>query len=158
MDTRRIVLIGHSMGGFLGANAAAHDPGVSAIVMIAAWDLGGVASNANFSHELDTFQGASPRLTGTTPEGLMAETKQHMTEWNYVDYGNLLTPRPVLILECADTNRGDNRAMAEALRRAGDPHVLEKYIEADHVFSGHRIALQVAILEWLNSLPAPTNK
>jgi len=158
IDTHRIVLIGHSMGGFLAANAAAHDPGVSAIVMIAAWDLGGVASNANFSHELDTFQGASPRLAGTTPEGLMAEAKQHATQWNYIDYGDLLTPRPVLILECADTNRGDNRAMAEALRRAGDTHVVEKYIEADHVFSGHRIALQAAILEWLNALPAPTNK
>ena len=32
-DPHRIVLIGHSMGGFMAANAAAHDPDITALCM-----------------------------------------------------------------------------------------------------------------------------
>jgi pimeloyl-ACP methyl ester carboxylesterase len=153
VDRNRVVLIGHSMGGFLAANVASHDPEVFAIAMIAAWNLGAVVSRAGY-----TFVSASPRLAGTTPESLISEAKEHAAQWNYVDYATLLKSRPILLVECDDRNTDDNKAMAEGLRKAGSTQVSEKYIDADHVFSGHRIALQVAILEWLNSLPAPTTK
>jgi dipeptidyl aminopeptidase/acylaminoacyl peptidase len=158
IDPRRIVLIGHSMGGFLAANVAAHDPDVYAVAMLAAWDLGAVVSRTSLSTRTDTFVNASPRLTGTTPEGLITEAKAHAAQWDYVDYASLLKSRPVLIVECKDRNTSENQAMAEALRKAGDSQVVERFIETDHTFSDHRIALQIAILEWLQSLPAPAAK
>jgi uncharacterized protein len=158
VDPNRLVLIGHSMGGFLAANVAAHDPEVFATAMLAAWNIGAIVSPARFPGRMDSFVNASPRLAGTTPESLIGEAKEHAAQWNYVDYAPLLKSRPVLVLECADRNTDDNKAMSEALRKAGNTRISEKYIDADHIFSGHRIALQVAILEWLNSLPAPTNK
>ena len=154
----RIVLIGHSMGGFLAANVAAHDPEVFATAMIAAWNIGAIVSPARLPSRMDTFVNASPRLAGTTPESLVAEAKEHAAQWNYVDYAVLLKSRPVLVLECADRNAEDNKAMTEGLRKAGSTQVTEKYVDTDHIFSGHRIALQVAVLEWLNSLPAPMGK
>jgi len=154
----RIVLIGHSMGGFIAAYTAAHDPGVCAIVMVAAWNLGAFVSRPSFSERTDTFLNASPRLAGTTPEGLIAEAKAHASEWNYIDYVNQLKTRPVLLLEANDQNTEDNRALAENLDKAGNTQVTEKYLETDHTFSDHRIALQIAILEWLQHLPAPTPK
>jgi pimeloyl-ACP methyl ester carboxylesterase len=158
IDPNRIVLIGHSMGGFMAANAAAHDPGVFAVAMIAAWNIGAVVSGPSFPSRMDSFTNASPRLAGTTPEALIAEAKAHAAQWNYVEYASLLKTRPVLVLECKDRNTLDNQAMAEALRKAGSTQVTEKYTETDHTFSDHRIALQVAVLEWLNSLPAPMGK
>ncbi|MGB7847465.1 MAG: alpha/beta fold hydrolase [Candidatus Acidiferrum sp.] len=157
VDPKRIVLIGHSMGGFLAANVAAHDPDVYGLAMLAAWNLGAAVSHS-LSTRTDTFVDASPRLTGTTPEGLIAEAKTHAAQWDYVEYASLLKSRPVLIVECKDRNTSANQAMAEALRKAGDSRVIEKFIETDHAFSDHRIALQIAVLEWLQSLPAPAAK
>jgi hypothetical protein len=48
--------------------------------------------------------------------------------------------------------------MAEALRKAGNPQVTEEYTDTDHSYSDHRLALQIAILDWLQSLPAPSAK
>jgi uncharacterized protein len=158
IDSKRIVLIGHSMGGFIAAYTTAHDPGINALVMMAAWNIGASVSRPSFSEHTETFANASPRLAGTTPESLIAEAKAHAVEWNYIDYVNQLKTRPVLILETNDRNAEDNRAMAENLDKAGNSQVTEKYIDTDHVFSDHRIALQVAVLEWLQHLPGPTAK
>jgi pimeloyl-ACP methyl ester carboxylesterase len=155
INAKRIVLIGHSMGGFIAAYTAAHDSGVSAIVMMAAWNLGAVVSRPSFGEHTDTFVNASPRLAGTTPDGLIAEAKAHAAEWNYIDYVNQLKTRPVLILEANDRNTEDNRALAENLDKAGNSQVTEKYLDTDHSFSDHRIALQIAILDWLQHSPTP---
>jgi uncharacterized protein len=158
IDPKRIVLIGHSMGGFMAAYVAAHDPQVAALIMICAWNIGPTVLRAADNGRSDNFKNSSPRLAGTTPAGLMSEAKANAPKWNYADYASLLNNRPVLILESNDRNRDDNHAMAEALRKAGNPHVTEKYTDTDHSYSDHRIALQVAILDWLQSPPAPSAK
>jgi hypothetical protein len=88
----------------------------------------------------------------------MSEAKNNALKWNYVDYAPLLNNRPVLIMESNDRNRDDNQAMTDALRKAGNLRVTEKFTETDHSFSDHRIALQIAILDWLQSLAAPSAK
>jgi len=158
IDPKRIVLIGHSMGGFMAAFVTAHEPQVAALVMISAWDIGPTVLRAAQNGRADSYKNSSPRLAGTTPEGLMGEAKDNALKWNYVDYATLLKNRPILIMESHDRNTADNQAMAEALRRAGNLQVTEKYTETDHSFSDHRIALQVAILDWLQTLPAPPAK
>ena len=158
IDPKRIVVIGHSMGGFIAAYTAAHDPEVSAVVMIAAWNFGARVTRPVQPEGMDTFWSASPRMAGTTPEGLYAEAKAHGAEWDYVSYAERLKTRPVLVLEAEDGNTADNHAMIESLHKAGSTLATERYLEADHVFSDHRIALQTTILEWLATLPAPVNK
>ena len=158
IDPKRIVLVGHSMGGFMAAYTAAHDPGVYALCMLAAWNIGPTILRSADNGRADNYKNSSPRLAGTTPEGLMAEAKSNALKWNYVDYADALKSRPVLVIESKDRNREDNHAMLEALRTAGNTLVVEKYMETDHSFSDHRIALQAAILEWLQSLPAQVGK
>src|SRR5262249_32366015 len=102
-----------------------------------------------------SFHDASPRLAGTTPDGFLAEATQNMTKWNYQDYVSALKTRPVLVLESNDTLVTENKAFAEALRKAGDTQVTETHFDTDHVYSGKRIALQTTILNWLAQL-APT--
>jgi uncharacterized protein len=60
-----------------------------------------------------------------------------------------------LILEAHDRNLSYNKDMKAALQEAGNPRVTETYVETDHSFSDHRIALQVAILEWLQTALVP---
>jgi uncharacterized protein len=151
-DATRIAVVGHSMGGFLGLYATAHDPALLGMAAISAWDLGLVATRPETDARMRSFHNASPRLAGTTPEGMLAEAKQNAAKWNYVDWAPDLKSRPVLVLESRDGNDPDNRALAEALRKAGDPHVTEVAMETDHGYNDHRIALQIAVLNWLQSL------
>jgi uncharacterized protein len=154
-DPRRIVLIGHSMGGFMAANAGAHDPDIAALCMISAWNIGAEMRKHMNEHRENLFAGASSRLAGTTPQGLLDEAKANMAHWDYVSWAPLLKSRPVLVIESHDGTVADNKVFAEAMRKTGAAQLTETYFETDHSYADHRIALQTAILNWLQSLPPP---
>jgi uncharacterized protein len=151
-DVSKIVVVGHSMGGFLGSYATAHDPAILGVAMISAWNLGPAAARPESEQRTKSFHSASPRLAGTTAEGMLAEAKQNAEKWNYIDWAPALKTRSVLVIESSDGNVPDNKAMAETLRKAGDAHVTEIAMETDHTYDDHRIALQVVVLNWLQSL------
>jgi len=151
IDPRKIVLVGHSMGGFMVAYVTAHDPAIAGLAMISAWNIGEAMSGPKETHRVDTFPAASVRLAGTTAAGLQQEAEDNALRWNYVDYAPAIKDRPVLILESDDRNKMQNHAMAEALGKAGNARVTEIHLETDHTYSDHRIALQVAILNWLQA-------
>jgi pimeloyl-ACP methyl ester carboxylesterase len=154
MDPKKIVMIGHSMGGFMAASAAARDPEVAGLVMISAWNIGATMSGPRETHRVDSFPAASSRLAGTTPAGLQAEAEANATKWNYLDYAEALKTRPVFIVESHDRNLSYNKAMKEALQKAGNTRVTG----TDHPYSDHRIALQVTVLQWLETVLAPASK
>jgi pimeloyl-ACP methyl ester carboxylesterase len=154
-DPHRIVLIGHSMGGFMAANAAAHDPDITALCMISAWNIGAEMREPMNQRRKELFDGASSRLAGTTPQGLLDEAKANMAHWDYVDWAPLLKSRPVLVIESHDGTVADNKVFAETLRKTGSTQLTETYFETDHAYADHRIALQTAILNWLQSLAPP---
>ena len=158
MDPKKIVLIGHSMGGFMAACATSRDPEISGLVMISAWNIGATMSGPKETHRVDMIPAASSRLAGTTPAGLQAEAEANAAKWNYLDYAEALKTRPVFIVESHDRNLSDNKAMKEALQKAGNSRVTETYLETDHSYSDHRIALQVAVLQWLDTVFAPVSK
>ena len=158
IDAKKIVLVGHSMGGFMVAYSAAHNPDVAGLVMISAWNIGETMTGPKETHRVDTFPSASIRLAGTTPAGLQQEAEENAARWNYVDYAVAIGKRPVLILESDDRNRLHNHAMVEALAKAGNTRVVEIHMETDHSYSDHRIALQAALLNWLLATFKPASK
>ena len=86
------------------------------------------------------------------PEKLLEGAKQNSASWNYLDYAPALKDRPVLIVETDDRNLSDNQALAAALRKLGNSRVTETHMATDHIFSDHRIALQVVVVEWLQGV------
>jgi uncharacterized protein len=152
IDPKKIVIIGHSMGGFMAAYAGSHDPGVAAVGLISAWNIGATATRTAKMSTDPEFREEASRLAGTTPEALDAEAHKNASQWNFVDYAPMLKDRPVLVLESDDGLTADDKAMADALRKAGDSRVTETYIATDHAYSGQRIALQAAVVNWLETL------
>lgn len=158
IDLKRIVLIGHSMGGFMVAYAGAHDPGVAGVGMISAWNIGATFMRPMDKEAIAGFRENASRLAGTTADELLAEGKRNAAQWNFSDYAPALKDRPVLILESNDGLGPDDQAMADALRKAGDTQVSGAHIATDHGYSDHRIALQALVLTWLQNLPTEAHQ
>ena len=154
IDPDRIVLVGHSMGGFVAAYATAHEPKVLSVALIAATNLGpgSARQRVNDPQFWERWNENASRLAGTTAEALVKELDSDSTKWDYMNCVPLLKDRPVLVLEADDRNTSDNRELADRLRKAGDARVTEVQMDTDHTFSDHRIAMQAAIVNWLESI------
>jgi uncharacterized protein len=163
LDPSRIVLIGHSMGGFMAVQGAAADSTIAAMGLISAADLSAriphplpkesepaaiQALSAGYSHE-----GMAP-LSGCTPEGLARETLANAARWTFLAKVDALKTRPALIVTSDDGLAASNDAFAAALRNAGNNRVTTVHLGTDHSYSDQRIGLSAAVLQWLAVLPA----
>jgi uncharacterized protein len=154
IDPTHIVLIGHSMGGFVAAYATAHEPKVFGTALVSAGNLGPASARqrANDPGFWDRWNDNASRLVGTTAQQLVKEVDSDPAKWDYLNYVPLLKDRPIFVLEADDRNTSDNQALAEALRKAGNMRVTEQHMHTDHPFSDHRIAMQAAIVNWLEAI------
>jgi len=160
-DPSNIVLIGHSMGGMIAANISAHDPTVRATALISAANMSSArlsVSDPNqpvnvdiLAAQLDSI-GLSP-LAGCTPKGLARELLANTTRWDFRTFAPLLNPRPLLIITSNDGLAPASDQLATNLRALHDPHLTTLHLATDHSYSGQRIALETAVVQWLNTLP-----
>ena len=162
LDPSRIVLIGHSMGGFMAIEAAAADPAIKAIGDISAADMGtrylmlqrknaGPGALRKVSAGLAS-QGMAP-LSGCTPDGLAREVAAHAAQWAFPAQVPALKDRTVLVVTADDGLAGMNDAFAATLRKAGDIHVTTQHFATDHSYSDKRIELSQTVRAWLAGLP-----
>lgn len=158
LDPARLVLVGHSMGGFMAVEAAAVDPAVKGVATISAADLGGVFEHMRAQ---DSRQGAIRKmatalaaegmapLAGCTPDGLAEELAEHGVAWAFAARVPAFKDRPALIITSDDGLAGPNEAFATSLRRAGNGQVTSLHLPADHAYSDKRLELSRALLQWL---------
>jgi len=164
LDPSRIVLIGHSMGGFMAVEGGTADPAVVAVGLISAADLGGripqplpkEGEQAAIQRLTEGYrrEGMAP-LAGCTPEGLARETLANAAQWSFLAKVDSLKSRPVLIVSSDDGLAPGNAAFASALRNAGNDRVTTLHLPTDHSYSDQRGALSTAVLQWLATLPSP---
>jgi pimeloyl-ACP methyl ester carboxylesterase len=155
VDQRRIFVVGHSMGGFLAASVAAHDPAVAGLVMISAWDIGAVGTNfrdpqVRAAAKQDEFDDDVIPLAGTSSDALMDEAAANAAGWDFVDWAPALATRPVLLITANDGSYANSRRLATRLRK-----VQELRMDTDHPYSDHRIALESAVVGWLEQVISP---
>lgn len=153
-DPRKIVVIGHSMGGFLAGYRASHDPDIMAVVMIAAVNLGRINADPNEREErLKRWETQLHPVQGSNAPELFAEAQRHAKDWDYLQWAEALRTRPVLLVEADDQNHVEMEALAGSLRQKGTVALESVAVATDHSFSDHRIALQAIVVEWLERLP-----
>ncbi len=148
IDTSKLVVVGHSMGGFLAAAAMAQHSEFSAGVIIT--EGSPLHDGAGyFGREADPADYAP--LAGTSPAALESDAKANAAAWSFGALAAKISPRPVLVLSANDGLRASNEALQTALTRAGSP-VTYVHMDTDHGFSDHRIVLESTILEWLDKM------
>lgn len=162
VDPSRIIVIGHSMGGYMAASAAAHHPAIRALVMISAWNISRPYFGMEPTEEAragEIFRrGTEPAdylpLSGTSEARLITEVFAHRNTWDFVRMTPALGKRPVLMITADDDTGPDSAALLKALQSAGNRASRHLEMKTDHAFSDHRIALETTILDWLNRLPS----
>ena len=160
-DPKQIILIGHSMGGFMARYAGAQDPDIKAVGLISAADMAvdkieSLPANHR-SYAVDPIakrfaeEGLAP-LAGCTAKSLAQEAVTNADTWNVPNLAPKLAGRPVLVITSDDGLAPSNDSFVAALHKAGAAHVATEHMATDHSYSDHRIALQTSILNWLAGL------
>ena len=159
IDTHRIILAGHSMGGFAGAAHARTDQHLLGVILIDAWNVGAdgqefakVTGAARAELIAKNFDDLGNSLHGATAESIAKETMTHRTDWNFQHWAKDLTHSPLLVIGASKALGGENHQLAEAVTRAGG-NVTAVMLPSDHGFQDHRIALAAEVVEWLQKLP-----
>jgi uncharacterized protein len=159
VDTKRIVLGGHSMGGLATAAHVRSDNHLLGAVLLDAWNAGATGEElAKLSpSELEKtaperFDDLGNSLQGATPVSSAKEVVAHRVDWNYLSWAKSLTGTPLLIIGASQAGGAENRKLAEAVTAAGGK-VTSVTLTSDHSFQDHRIALAGLVVDWLGKLP-----
>lgn len=161
LDPDRVVLVGHSMGGFMAVNAGAADPSIIAVGLISAADMQGRVPEQLSKADEPAFikryagvlanEGMAP-LAGCTPEGLGRELIDNAARWRFAANVDGLKTRPTLVITSDDGLQGAGDAFASALTKAGNSRVATTHFATDHSYSDKRQELSAAVRKWLASV------
>ena len=158
-DTSHVVLVGHSMGGFLALETGAADPKVSCVASIAGANMGrfGVAA-ADPARRADLEQalgGWSGPIRGSSGKKLVKELVANASAWDTTQTAAKLAKRPVLLVAgVRDTTVAPSThhdPVVAAFAAAGSTQVHAVVLDADHAFSDQRVALTRAVVDWLGT-------
>jgi pimeloyl-ACP methyl ester carboxylesterase len=146
-DPQRLVLAGHSVGGHVAGIVTARDPQVAGLALISAANRRLAMARPGWDAETRArFQGELGPLRGASAAALVAELSAHAREWDLVTLAPRWRGRAVLIVSSDDRFRDEDDAIAAA----SDPALMTAvHLNTDHGYSGQRVALTRALLEWL---------
>jgi pimeloyl-ACP methyl ester carboxylesterase len=150
IDTRRIAIAGHSMGGWVVAHTAAHDRGLIGAILISAADMGRLEGDpqkvvAEMADDMES-------LNGVTAQSMADELQANGKAFRLENAATGLGPIPLLVLSSDDGLAPKTDALVRAVQANGGNKVTAIHVATDHGWSDHRIALQSTILTWLAGL------
>lgn len=156
IDPTRIVLVGHSLGGWLAAKTGSMDTGLLGVGLISAADLGAIGRLGQKDRPALLKMAGENRqsLTGTSPDKAIDELMAHAGDWGYEPMVPGLLRHSLLVLSSDDGMAPDTDHLVAALKAKGSGVVTAQHVATDHGWSDHRIQLQALILRWLEKLNA----
>ncbi len=155
VDTDRISLVGHSMGGFAAVMAGAADPSITCVTGIAAANLGNRAGAteaelAGFAAYVD----AQGMLKHNGSKAVIAEIAERGAEFDTSLLGPKYTGRPVLLVAGKQDTAVDpvqNHLPQVAAYEAAGVKLTHVLMEGDHSFSWTRFALMRTVTRWMGA-------
>ena len=157
IDSRRIVLVGHSFGGAVALAAAAQDPEIRSVVSIAAYNPVWTARRAKdpeiakgIAAWLDQEKFMIRKIPG---EALVQQALAKGESLDMLQGVPALCTKSLLLIgarrdEMAPLDK-HHEPLVRALREQKASNLSEIMLDTDHNFSDRRIALAEALLSWL---------
>lgn len=151
IDTKKMVLAGHSMGGWVTALTAAHDHGLAGAILISAADMGGAGEMPQDKLAAVMAENMES-LAGVTPASMADELIRNGKKWEFSNAVDGLKNLPLLVLSADDGLAPQTDALVAAIEAKGGHEVKAMHQATDHSWSDHRIYLETAVIEWLQKL------
>jgi acetyl esterase/lipase len=152
VDTSRLVIAGHSMGGWVTALTAAHDRGIVGAILISMADMSrsGASPRAELAKRMSEDMES---LVGVTSESMADELIAGAPKWRVADATSGLARLPLLVITSNDGLAPQADALVKAVRAKGNASVTTVHYATDHSYSDRRISLEGSIVKWLERLP-----
>lgn len=152
IDTGRMVLAGHSMGGWVTAMTAGDDPALAGAVLISAANFGALGRQPRAALEREAADNAEA-LADTSPARMADELMANSAAFDFLAKAPGLARVPLLVLSSDDGLQPMTDALVTAVRAKGGT-VTTGHQATDHSWSDARLALAVRVHDWLETLPA----
>jgi pimeloyl-ACP methyl ester carboxylesterase len=151
IDTKRLAIAGHSMGGWVAAHTASHDRALIGAILISPADMGRIGEQprkAVVAEMADDMES----LAGVTAESMADEDIKNATAFKMTNAAPGLVNVPLLALTSDDGLAPDTQALVKAIREHGGKNITERHVATDHSWSDHRIMLETIVVTWLETL------
>lgn len=147
IDTTRLALFGHSMGGWVALKALAQLPEIKKAVILSPWDIYGTAASTDGSRAtIEKYADGLFMLRKASGNALMVPVLADAQAFQLTAMGPALSARQLVFL---DENRR-NEAWIKPIGAANKAGFRYEVWDTDHPFSNKRIALTKTVLEFLN--------
>lgn len=151
IDPKRIVIAGHSMGGWVVAHTAAHDHALSGAILISMADMG-LTGGRPRARAVAAMADDMETLADVTAESMVDELAGHAKEFVVTGTAAGLAQIPLLAITANDTLAPQTDALVAAVKAKGGTRVTAAHLDTDHSYSGQRIALESIVITWLSGL------
>lgn len=151
IDTKQIVVIGHSMGGWVSVMVAGLDKDLMGIVLVSAVNLGLMGLIEREALKKVALNN-SETLAGTSPEQMADELIAGKEANNFLTMAPKLIDKPLLILTSEDNLASHTDKLAQEIQKLNGQNITKIHATTDHSWSDKRIFLQSQIINWLHQL------
>jgi pimeloyl-ACP methyl ester carboxylesterase len=152
IDPARLVLMGHSMGGWVTAVTAGKDSGLVGVALISAADMSSLRL-APTATRLRVASDNMESLAGVTALSLADQFLTIGPDDSFAAAAPGLATRPLLVLSADDGLAAGTDALVAAVRSHGGNAVTAVHVATDHTWDSARIRLETEVLTWLQALP-----
>ncbi|MDO9370002.1 MAG: alpha/beta fold hydrolase [Sphingopyxis sp.] len=152
IDPKRLVIMGHSMGGWVTALTAAKDKQLIGAALISAANMGAFGKAPRDRLATGMKDNGQEALAGTSPEIMADELIAKAEDFDFLKRASALAGTSLLILSSDDDLAPGTDALAAAIRKSGGTKVKTLHVATDHSWSDARVRLQAEVLGWLAGL------
>ena len=148
IDTARLALFGHSMGGWVALKALAQQPGIKKAIILSPMDIYAVAAMSKTPSDtgFETYVAGLFMLHNTSGHALLAAVQANSAAYELTAEAVPLRTKQLVFL---DENRR-NEQWIKTIGAANKASFRYEVWDTDHPFSNKRIALTKAVLTFLN--------
>lgn len=153
VDTSRILLVGHSMGGFAALQGGARDPAIKCLAGIAPAEMGAIAAQLEQSPEgaagFAAYADQLDMLEGLDGKEFVADILANRDSYDLAKLAPQMVGKSILIvLGDKDTDIPNPMAMTAAYKATKGVKVSGIELSGDHSFSWSRKELSDTVIDW----------
>lgn len=152
IDPKRLVIMGHSMGGWVTALTAAHDKSLIGAAMISAGNLGTIGRLPRDQVVKLMRENGQEALAATSPEVMADEMIANKDAFDFAKAAQRLTDTNLFVLSSDDGLAFMSDELSNGIKAAKGAKLKTLHVATDHSWSDSRIRLESEIIDWLATL------